>query len=106
MSMVFVRNRENFTCGHCGKSVVGNGYTNHCPDCLWSRHVDRDPGDRAAECRSMMEPIGVSMVGDTYRIIHRCLACGYEKVNVNSPEDRFETLLAIVRLTNDRLVKG
>lgn len=54
----------------------------------------------------MMEPIGVSMVGDTYRIVHRCLACGYEKVNVNSPEDRFETLLAIVHRTNDRLVKG
>ncbi|MBP6975306.1 MAG: RNHCP domain-containing protein [Candidatus Moranbacteria bacterium] len=103
--MVFIRNKEDFTCGRCGKAVVGNGYTNHCPVCLWSRHIDREPGDRAAECRSMMEPVAVIVVRDAYRITHRCLVCGHEKVNVNSSDDRFETLLAIVRQTSDRLAK-
>ncbi len=106
MSMVFIRNKENFTCGYCGKDVVGNGYTNHCPYCLWSQHVDKEPGDRAELCRSLMEPRAVSIVGDSYRITHHCLTCGYEKVNTSSPEDQFETLLAIVRRTNDQLMKG
>jgi len=104
--MAFIRNKEDFTCGHCGQAVIGDGYTNHCPVCLWSRHVDNDPGDRAAECRAMMEPVRVDAIGDSYRITHQCLVCGYEKVNTSSPEDRFETLLAIVRRTNDRLAKG
>ncbi|MBR6751902.1 MAG: RNHCP domain-containing protein, partial [Alphaproteobacteria bacterium] len=42
----FVKRVENFTCAHCGAEVFGNGYTNHCPKCLWSRHVDNNPGDR------------------------------------------------------------
>ncbi|MBP7811504.1 MAG: RNHCP domain-containing protein [Candidatus Moranbacteria bacterium] len=106
MSMAFIRNKEDFTCGYCGQAVIGNGYTNHCSMCLWSRHVDKEPGDRAAGCRAMMEPVEVSVNGGSYRITHRCLACGYEKVNTSSPEDRFETLLTIVRQTNDRLAKG
>jgi hypothetical protein len=53
-----------------------------------------------------MEPRAVSIVGDSYRITHHCLACGYEKVNTSSPEDQFETLLDIVRRTNDQLAKG
>ena len=104
--MAFIRNKENFTCGHCGKTVIGNGYTNHCPSCIWSQHVDVEPGDRAAQCQSMMAPVAVLLANDTYRITHRCVICGYEKVNTSSPEDQFETILAIVRLTNDRLAKG
>ena len=26
-----------------------NGYTNHCSQCLWSKHVDINPGDRSPE---------------------------------------------------------
>lgn len=104
--MAFIQRKENFTCGHCGKPVIGNGYTNHCTVCLWSQHVDKEPGDRVAECRAMMEPVSVSIIGETYRITHRCLACGYEKINTSSPEDHFEALLAIVQETNDRLAKG
>jgi hypothetical protein len=31
-------------------------YRNHCPACLWSKHVDVQPGDRAATCRGLMRP--------------------------------------------------
>ena len=68
--------------------------------------MEKEPGDRAESCRSLMEPRAVSIVGDSYRITQHCLACGYEKVNTSSPEDQFETLLDIVRRTNDQLAKG
>lgn len=55
----FQRCTEDFDCGHCGFRVQGNGFTNHCPQCLWSAHVDINPGDRAATCRALMEPIAV-----------------------------------------------
>jgi Zn finger protein HypA/HybF involved in hydrogenase expression len=47
---MFKRTIEDFTCEHCGEQVTGNGFTNHCPQCLWSKHVDIDPGDRLALC--------------------------------------------------------
>ena len=74
--MSFTRNKEDFICEHCGAHVAGNGYTNHCAKCLWSRHVDVEPGDRAADCGGMMEP--VALIGSTpdYRIVHRCTKCG------------------------------
>ena len=56
---MFQKNVEDFVCGNCGGEVVGNGYTNHCPKCLWSKHVDINPGDRAEKCGGMMKPISV-----------------------------------------------
>lgn len=95
--MAFIRNKEDFTCGHCGASVTGDGYTNHCPRCLWSRHVDIDPGDRAAACRGLMRPVGLVRRGDGYVLTHRCEACGYKKRNRASKDDDFESLLAVIR---------
>ncbi|MEK7158524.1 MAG: RNHCP domain-containing protein, partial [Patescibacteria group bacterium] len=47
MSRTFQRRVEDFTCESCGAQVTGDGYTNHCPQCLVSKHVDVYPGDRA-----------------------------------------------------------
>ena len=55
----FARTVEDFVCEKCGTQVEGDGYTNHCPHCLWSRHVDVNPGDRKATCKGMMEPVAV-----------------------------------------------
>ena len=57
----FVRRREDFVCEHCGTKVVGDGYTNHCPKCLWSKHVDIMPGDRAEDCQGLMRPIDIKL---------------------------------------------
>ena len=59
--MTFIRKTEDFICENCGAVVVGNGYTNHCPVCLYSKHVDRSPGDRAAGCGGLMEPVAVAL---------------------------------------------
>lgn len=102
--MVFIRKTEQFTCEHCGAPVDGNGYTNHCPKCLWSKHVDVDPGDRAAKCGGRMRPVRVEMErGDEYVLVHRCDQCGHEKRNRTVPEDDFETILAIVREGNAKI---
>ena len=55
----FSRRTEDFTCEHCGTKVKGNGYTNHCPQCLYSKHVDINPGDRLSDCGGLMEPIDI-----------------------------------------------
>ncbi len=96
-SKKFIRTKEDFVCGHCGASVQGNGFTNHCPKCLWSKHVDINPGDRAAECQGLMQPVSVEKSGDTYSITHQCSICGYEKRNKVSPEDDFELVINLAQ---------
>ena len=81
------RKTENtgFTCENCGQAVfpLNNGsYRNHCPFCLFSRHVDKAPGDRREACGGLMKPVGIRYKsGKGYQIIHRCLKCGAEKAN-------------------------
>ena len=76
MTQNFKRQIEDFTCENCGELVVGNGFTNHCPRCLFSKHVDINPGDRAEECGGLMEPIEVGLEKDKYVITQKCLKCG------------------------------
>ena len=95
MSRNFQKTIEDFTCEHCGRIVAGSGFTNHCPKCLWSKHVDLAPGDRAAGCGGLMEPVRVERVAGGYRIVHHCARCGIEKANKLAEDDDFETVLAI-----------
>jgi len=91
----FTRNIENFTCEHCGLEVEGNGYTNHCPKCLWSKHVDVNPGDREEDCQGMMKPIGYQKMGKVERIVLQCQKCGFErpcKLNIADDRDVLLTL--------------
>lgn len=91
----FTKTIENFTCAHCGAMVFGNGYTNHCPKCLWSRHVDNLPGDRAATCGGMMAPVAVISDGDGFIITHRCIQCGHTRRQHTSPNDDIDAIIAI-----------
>jgi uncharacterized Zn finger protein len=95
MSLQFTRTKEDFTCEKCGFEVKGNGYTNHCPECLWSKHVDVFPGDRAEECGGLMEPVGVEIKNKEYTIIHKCLKCSHVKPNKAVPEDNFQMLIQV-----------
>lgn len=94
MSNVFKKTKEDFVCEHCKAKVVGDGYTNHCPVCLWSKHVDNNPGDRASLCQGEMEPFFVTVDGGGYHIHHRCQKCGLEKKNKLAANDNFDALLA------------
>jgi hypothetical protein len=97
MSRRFQRTIESFNCEHCGTAVAGDGYTNHCPQCLWSKHVDKNPGDRAESCRGPMEPFGVLVHGTEYTILHSCLTCGKEARVRSHRGDNFESLLLLAK---------
>ena len=94
-SKKFQRTKEDFTCARCGSSVRGSGYTNHCPRCLWSKHVDVNPGDRRAACQGLMEPVGTELKGGEHVILHRCVSCGFERRNKASKDDDFDAMLRI-----------
>ncbi|PIY97064.1 MAG: hypothetical protein COY66_01515 [Candidatus Kerfeldbacteria bacterium CG_4_10_14_0_8_um_filter_42_10] len=93
----FIKRKEDFKCGHCYRLVRGDGYTNHCPNCLYSRHVDQNPGDRKSDCGGLMEPVGVIKKNGEIKIIHRCGKCHVEKINRLSADDNQEVLLSIMQ---------
>ncbi len=97
MTKRFIRTKEDFICENCGYSVKGTGYTNHCPKCLWSKHVDINPGDRAHTCQGMMRPIEVHIVGQDIHIVHQCIKCGFKKRNIRQDEDDFDEILKIIK---------
>ena len=75
----FSKNDSGFICRHCGKQVEPLGYTSrdHCPFCLWSIHIDINPGDRANECLGNLVPIKAEL--DSKRgfvILYKCDKCG------------------------------
>ena len=88
----FTRKIENFTCGNCKFKVKGNGFTNHCPMCLYSKHVDIYPGDRAEQCGGLMEPVFLELTKNGYKITHQCLKCGEKRNCKASAEDSVEAL--------------
>jgi RNHCP domain len=84
----------SFRCRNCRLDVPtdapGTAHRNHCPYCLWSRHVDDAPGDRAlAElCGSSMEPIAITVRGDgEWVLVHRCAGCGAVHLNRTAGDD-------------------
>jgi DNA-directed RNA polymerase subunit RPC12/RpoP len=101
------REEENsgFVCLHCGKTVLplnNGGYRNHCPHCLYSKHVDKKPGDRKEACGGLMEPIAIRFrSGKGYQIIHRCISCGEERCNKAAGDtvqpDDIEALIQLMR---------
>jgi len=93
----FTRKIEDFVCKHCGFRVKGTGYTNHCPRCLWSRHVDINPGDRANRCQGMMEPARVEKKGDELILVYICEKCRETKKNKVGKSDDLEKVIEIMR---------
>ena len=91
----FTKTTENFTCAHCGAGVLGNGYTNHCPKCLWSRHVDNNPGDRQSNCGGMMRPVAIESRGGEFIITHKCEKCGKIIKQKTSENDDMDAIIAI-----------
>ncbi len=95
--MTFIRKEEDFICKICGTEVKGTGYTNHCPNCLWSLHVDEEvPGDRVSNCKGLMEPIRVEIESGEYILIHKCQKCKKVIKNKTSQEDNFEETLKLL----------
>ncbi|MGB8815910.1 MAG: RNHCP domain-containing protein [Minisyncoccia bacterium] len=91
----FIKKVEDFVCEKCGFFVKGNGYTNHCPKCLWCKHVDDNPGDRVSRCKGMMKPIDIEQKNGEFRIKHKCQRCDFERVNKIQKEDDMDEVLKL-----------
>ncbi len=93
-------NGTSFRCINCGEQVTpddsGTRHRNHCPKCLWSVHLDHQPGDRASCCGAPMEPVAVWVrKGGEWAIIHRCRECGELSSNRVAADDNEMLLLSL-----------
>lgn len=94
---------SGFTCTHCGRSVLENREMatknrNHCPYCLYSRHVDEAVGDRKSACLGNMAPIALTFkkakqgeIGEIM-LVHQCEKCGKISINRIAADDAAEVL--------------
>ena len=95
------REKDNgFHCVNCKRFVtkdeyIGTKHRNHCPFCLFSKHVDlNSAGDRKAVCKCKMKPIALTVkkegkdkygkekIGELM-LVHRCCNEECQKVSIN-----------------------
>jgi len=61
------------------------------------KHVDVNPGDRAAACGGKMRPAGLELKsGLPNRIMHVCLKCNFERPNKVAEDDNQDALLNLM----------
>ena len=104
---------QEFRCVSCKVLVPGTApgtkHRNHCPLCLWSRHVDQSVGFRliAALCGKKMRPVMTRILpGCDIQILHRCEGCGHEKWNRIAADDNYVTLLALDSLSPKEAIEA
>jgi len=102
---------SSFKCAHCqgwvgaGSGLSGVQNRNHCPYCLWSRHIDLyAAGDRLSACKSPMKPIGLTVKATCKRygscqgelmLIHLCMECKTLSINRIAADDDLKTALMV-----------
>ena len=93
---------EDFICENCQKEVKKLNYTarDHCPYCLYSKHLDINPGDRANKCHGLLKPIGIDKYKNTYKIIYKCLKCNETHKNIMATDDNFDLIINLSIITN------
>lgn len=90
---------EEFICENCGKKVAKLNYTarDHCPFCLYSKHVDILPGDRNNSCQGLLKPIDIEKFKDTYKIIYQCEKCHEKHKNIIANDDDYDEILKVMK---------
>ena len=94
----FTKNDCGFVCENCGREVTPLGYSsrNHCPFCLWSLHLDENPGDRAADCGGKMRPVSAEPSAKKgYVITHKCEKCGAVRRCRAASDDDVSLIIAL-----------
>lgn len=88
---------ENFICDNCFKQVNKLNYTarDHCPFCLYSKHVDINPGDRLNQCHGLLKPIDIEKFKDTYKIIYKCTKCNKIHKNIMAKDDNMDLIIEL-----------
>lgn len=89
---------EEFVCEHCGKKVDKLNYScrDHCPYCLYAKHVDKNPGDRLETCHGMLEPIGIeNNPKKGFVIIYKCQKCKMIRKNIAAKDDNMKLIIKL-----------
>lgn len=103
---------QDFRCLHCRNLVSatpllsGVFHRNHCPYCLYSRHMDLyKAGDRMAACKAEMRPIGLALKQARKKyvsphqgelmLVHQCADCARLSLNRIAADDDNENILRI-----------
>ncbi len=95
---------EQFRCDNCGKLVKPLGYTarDHCPYCLYSKHLDNNPGDRSSSCYGLLKPIAIEpSKKDDFKIVYVCKKCGCIKKNKKAIDDNLDLIIEIMNEAQD-----
>ena len=117
--------KDDFRCLHCGYHVSANPILsgvvnrNHCPYCLWSRHLDLlAAGDRLSVCKAPMQPLGLTVKkahkkysragSGELMVVHACTDCGKVAINRIAADDDVEMLLEVFEgsLELDRQIRS
>ena len=95
----FSKNDDEFICENCHKKVEKLNYTSrdHCPYCLYSKHIDINPGDRKNTCLGLLKPIDIEKFKDTYKIIYKCEKCNEIHKNIIAKDDNYDEILNIMK---------
>ncbi len=88
---------EEFVCDNCSKLVSKLNYSarDHCPYCLYSKHVDIYPGDRKNNCMGQLKPIGIEKHKNTYKIIYKCKNCKKTHKNIMAIDDNMNIIIEL-----------
>ncbi len=91
---------EGFICEKCEKKVNPLIYSSrdHCPYCLYSKHVDINPGDRNNECMGLLKPIEIEKFKDTYKIVYKCEKCKEIHKNIIAKDDDMNEIIKISQI--------
>lgn len=94
---VFNELDEGFICENCNSFVDRLIYSSrdHCPYCLYSKHVDINPGDRANECKGLLKPVGIEKYKDTFKILYICEKCRKHHKNIMAKDDDMDKVIEI-----------
>ena len=86
---------EEFICENCNRKNTPLVYSarDHCKYCLYSKHVDINPGDRNNECKGLLIPIGIEKFKNTYKIIYKCSKCNLTHKNIMAKDDNMDLII-------------
>lgn len=88
---------DEFVCENCNKLVpkLEVSARDYCPFCLYSKHVDINPGDRSNDCLGLLVPIDIEKYKNTYKIIYKCSKCGQIHKNIMANDDDMDKIIAL-----------
>ena len=109
-----VDNNTDFKCRHCSayvsasSALAGVANRNHCPYCLWSRHLDLfEAGDRLAACKAPMRPVGLTLKNSRNKyarirsgelmLVHLCTDCERISINRIAADDVRQAILEVFK---------